>query len=84
MYSTLFGKWLAETDCLSVVHAKKKMLVISNRLLIISTPVGQQRQLLLSSTKMLIISIYFFACNSEIAGLQGLPATPVINYNCKV
>ena len=39
-----------------VLHAKKKMLVISNWLLIIRTSVGQQRQLLLSSIFVLWLS----------------------------
>ena len=43
--------------CSGYLHAKKKMLMISNRLLIISTPVGQQRQLLLSSIFVLWLSL---------------------------
>ena len=42
--------------CCFTLNARNKMLVISNRLLIISTPVGQQRQLLLSSIFVLWLS----------------------------
>ena len=45
---TMNKRFFSTRDSFSikVVHTKTKMLVISNRLLIISTPVGQQWQLL--------------------------------------